>query len=956
MNKKLFALASLTLTGALILGFAVLSSNRRATTMSADTFELSLNARNGAITTATYSSEIAYGTGKTTQGNTFRYSYKNAKRYNLRTGSGFAIIQANEGEIVSVDGVSGLLSIAAKVASDSAKLYVSFASSANSASWSDAVEIGSDPIESPQGMDFFKLTAPAGIVYCESVTVRYNCGGIHPDSSSSEQTSSEDQTTSQETSEEESTSVPGSSESQSSSSSQSSASSSHQSLTTTGTVTFATSGTDTKEISDMAGMYSTDGVSLSDIESTKAYPVSDGSVRLASSKASGELILNLSEPAIVLGVTVNASRYGSDSASLMVKTEANETGQSLPVADKDNYVFDSFSGSTEESSWISLSAAKQKRVYIFSITITMGVAEPVYPTAISLGDDFELGVNQSKKLSVTYTPSNTNVKETVFKSEDESIATVDTNGKVTANAMGETEIVATATAESGTVTDRVKVTVGEAPVLEKTAMKYNYSDYTANSCYELDSAPTIGTAKLLVIPVWFTDSSTFINANKKETVREDIRKAYLGTEKETGWHSVKSFYETESAGRLTIEGTVSNWYECGKSYNTYGPESTGGSATESLVTSATNWYFTNNPSESRQDYDRDGNGYLDGVLLIYAAPDCQSLDEDDDSLDNLWAYCYWLQESGNNSKTSPGPNVFFWASYDFLYDSSTASSKTGGQSSYGHGDNSHCTIDAHTFIHEMGHVFGLDDYYDYGDNHAQHAGGFSMQDYNVGGHDPFSVMAFGWADPYIPTDSCEITISAFQKNHDFILLTPEWNEFDSPWDEYFLLELYTPTGLNELDATYSYDGTRRGPSAPGIRLWHVDARLLYLTSDKDNGSYSQLTSDVYDSRAKGGIVQAFTNTIDDSDYGSPLGSTYDKYNLLRLVRNDKSAPVHASSTAFIEDSDLFRNGSSFDMSTYKSQFSNSTKMNKNIALDWSFSVSITGTGNDAEATVTLTRA
>ena len=955
MNKKLFALASLALTGALILGYAVMSSNRRAATMSADTFELSLNSQNGAITTATYSNEIAYGTGKTTQGNTFRYSYKNAKRYNLKTGSGFAIIKANEGEIVSVDGVSGLLSVTAKVASDSAKLYVSFASSANSASWSDAVEIGSDPIESPQGMDFFKLTAPAGIVYCESMTIRYNCGGISPESSSSEQTSSEDPTSSQETSGEESTSIPGSSESQSSTaSSQTSASSSHQGLTTVGTVTFATSGTTTQEISDMAGMYSTDGVSLSGIIATKAFASSDGSVRLASGSYDGSLTLSLAEPKLILGVTVSAKQYNTDNGSLTVATSANQTGQTSSITREDDYYFlyDFIPRETNESNWISLTAPKQKRVYIFSITITMGVSEPVYPTSISLGDDFELGVGQSKKLSVTYEPSDTNVKEVSFQSEDESIATVDANGKVVAKAMGETEIVATATAESGTVNDRVKVTVGEAPVLEKTAMKYNYSDYTTNSCYELSSAPTIDSAKLLVIPVWFTDSTTFISASKKETIREDIRKAYLGTEEETGWNSVKSFYETESAGRLTLDGVVTNWYECGKSYSTYGPSESGGSATESLVTAATNWYFTNNTGASRQDFDRDGNGYLDGVLLIYAAPDYISLENE--NMSNLWAYCYWLQESGNKNKNNPGPNVFFWASYDFLYDSSTASSKTGGQSSYGYGDNSHCAVDAHTFIHEMGHVFGADDYYDYGSSQAKHAGGFSMQDYNVGGHDPFSVMAFGWADPYIPTDSCEITISAFQKSHDLILLTPEWNDFDSPWDEYFLLELYTPTGLNELDATYSYSGTPKGPSVPGIRLWHVDARLLYLTSEYDSGSYSQLASDVYDSRAKAGILQAFSNTINDQDYGSPLGTAYDKYNLLRLIRNNTSAPIHNKN--YIDDGDLFRSGSSFNMSTYKSQFSNSTKMNKDITLDWSFSVSITGTGNDAEATITLVHA
>ena len=53
------------------------------------------------------------------------------------------------------------------------------------------------------------------------------------------------------------------------------------------------------------------------------------------------------------------------------------------------------------------------------------------------------------------------------------------------------------------------------------------------------------------------------------------------------------------------------------------------------------------------------------------------------------------------------------------------------------------------------------------------SGCFSMQDYNVGGHDPYSMMALGWVKPYIPTDSCEIKIKPFQTNHDLILLTPQ---------------------------------------------------------------------------------------------------------------------------------------------------------------------------------------
>lgn len=55
-----------------------------------------------------------------------------------------------------------------------------------------------------------------------------------------------------------------------------------------------------------------------------------------------------------------------------------------------------------------------------------------------------------------------------------------------------------------------------------------------------------------------------------------------------------------------------------------------------------------------------------------------------------------------------------------------------------------------------------------------------------------------------------------------ILLTPKWNEYDSPFDEYLLLELYTPSGINKYHASSLNDLGKIG-----IRLWYVDARLIY---------------------------------------------------------------------------------------------------------------------------------
>ena len=140
-----------------------------------------------------------------------------------------------------------------------------------------------------------------------------------------------------------------------------------------------------------------------------------------------------------------------------------------------------------------------------------------------------------------------------------------------------------------------------------------------------------------------------------------------------------------------------------------------------MVTKAAKWYFDNNSSDSRRNYDKDGDGYLDGVMLIYGAPDYSCLENDNYS--NLWAYCYWVQEESEKNTTNPGSNAFFWASYDFMYSSDKSRTRT-GKTNYGGGDTSHCNIDAHTYTHEMGHMFGLEDYYDYS-GQFQPAGGFS---------------------------------------------------------------------------------------------------------------------------------------------------------------------------------------------------------------------------------------
>ena len=96
------------------------------------------------------------------------------------------------------------------------------------------------------------------------------------------------------------------------------------------------------------------------------------------------------------------------------------------------------------------------------ITVTVGggsSSTPVYPTGISLSGTNSIAIGQTSQLEVTYTPSDTNVKNVTYSSSNTSVATVSNTGLVTGVAQGSATITATAEAESGTVSTTYGITV-----------------------------------------------------------------------------------------------------------------------------------------------------------------------------------------------------------------------------------------------------------------------------------------------------------------------------------------------------------------------------------------------------------------------------------------------------------------------------------------------------------------
>ena len=465
-------------------------------------------------------------------------------------------------------------------------------------------------------------------------------------------------------------------------------------------------------------------------------------------------------------------------------------------------------------------------------------------------------------------------------------------------------------------TDRNKVVS-----LDKEEMYFSYNTLQNHNINNVDAVPNTGNPKLLVVPIWFTDSSNYITTSeKKDTVREDIKKTYFGTDEETGWKSVRTFYEEESYGKVSLTGVVTDWYEVGKSSHAFYYDL---DLIVQTVSDAVDWYKTESGDDALTSFDTDHNGFLDGVILIYGAPDSSaSLSE---LAEYMWAFTYWVHTT-EKDVDYPNPNTFFWASYDFMYGNSKLTP-------YHSGDTRYATLDSHTFIHEMGHVFGLDDYYDYSGKYLP-AGGFSMQDFNVGAHDPYSVMALGWANPYVPTKSCTVKIKDFRSSGDLILLTPEFH--NSPFDEYLLLEFYTPTGLNEFDTVHKYRSLYpRGPVASGIRLWHVDGRLIHLKEGESHLGYNP-TSQIVPGRVYTHLMSNTYYAEDVEGYISPLGKYFENYNLLQLIRNDEQDTFKPTSS--FENESLFRKGHTFTMDKYSKQFVKGNLLNSDLELGWSFIV------------------
>lgn len=359
--------------------------------------------------------------------------------------------------------------------------------------------------------------------------------------------------------------------------------------------------------------------------------------------------------------------------------------------------------------------------------------------------------------------------------------------------------------------------------------------------YPLNS---LGEAKILVLPIDFpNDYGTVDELN-------DIKTAFFGNSAETDFESVASYYQKSSFDKLHITGTVMNWYRANRNTSYYNKLfSQNQNSDQMLIKEAVNYHIKYN-NLNLADYDLDDDGYVDAIWAIYSS----SIDYEGDSM--WWAYQYYFNETTKFSEKML--DLYAWASVDFIKEDAN-------------------NINARTFIHETGHLLGLDDYYDYDDSIGANGGlgGADMMDYTNGDHNSFSKLLLGWVNPYLlNTKSVTFDLMSFSETGDVLLIPVNWN--NSIFDEYYLIEYYTPTRLNR-DISYL--------TANGIRILHVK-------------------SDIGPGGASGSYETIFN--YDNSDTSIKL---------LTMVRSNNAKPFKADE--FICNNDLFVNASNITFKTYQ---------------------------------------
>ena len=378
--------------------------------------------------------------------------------------------------------------------------------------------------------------------------------------------------------------------------------------------------------------------------------------------------------------------------------------------------------------------------------------------------------------------------------------------------------------------------------------------------YYIDGCPTTGSPAVLVIPVDFSDRT----ASSLGYSIENIKNVFYQNG-ENDYFSVYDYYYISSYGQLMLDITVlDSWFRPSNTSTYYANRTTNYDGEDVLIGDQMIMdealaYLEGIMDLSR--FDSDSNGVIDAIVLV------TTLEIDADT-DFYWAYRYWNIYTDSNDHyyeyDGVSANDYLWAPYLFMHedmDKDDDYSNTG-------------ILNPYTFIHEFGHVLGIDDYYD-----TAYVGspldGYDIMDSMMGDHNAYTKFNLGWITSsrlVVTGTGITVTLEAFGENGDTIILANNWDPDLGVYQEYYVLVYYTESELNSGMGGY-FDQS-------GIVVYHVNASLF---RDEYEG---EIYYDIYNNNTdpsdqwgtQDNLIELVANGLGYVfEVGDTLGTVYDDF-------------------------------------------------------------------------------
>lgn len=374
----------------------------------------------------------------------------------------------------------------------------------------------------------------------------------------------------------------------------------------------------------------------------------------------------------------------------------------------------------------------------------------------------------------------------------------------------------------GNVLDKNNARVYEGTTLEVTVGQYSFDmplpiipRYEgAQNLHELTpwAVPeAMGTLNILVIPVAWQDQPESRSDEAYASFRSEMGRVMDENGNITdysdgladGRMSVSGYFGAASYGKLTVNSFVTDWYDAPYDFAVMESQMPEDLFIQDMMT----WLYETYPDMDWSQFDRDGNGYFDSVILLNAG--ARSFDG---YVVNSFSGGVTVRRSYVNdyvgTASRPGLNGYVICHSDLFWDD--------------------------VIIHEFGHILGLIDYYDVTYSGIDAVGNHDMQSGNRGDWNPYSKYAVGWIEPQVVTGlesgrSVEISIGSFAHTGDAIVIPIAGDNLSGPFGEYIMVDLFVGEGINSYGTEDTgLDGAR------GVRIYHVNATMEYRELESED--------------------------------------------------------------------------------------------------------------------------